>query len=327
MGVDGVKAFFYTLLALATLAAGTAWWATATFTEPGPLEQPVTIVFPPGDHFSKITDTLAEKGVINHPLIFEILVFARGESSKFKAGEYVFPANVSPRDVALLMASGKTVMHHLTIPEGLMTSEILELVKHAPALDGEITMDIKEGELLPETYYFSRGEKRNEIIIRMRHAMQKTLDEAWAGRMQGLPFSGSDQALTLASIVEKETGLPGERPHVAAVYINRLRKVMLLQADPTTAYAVTLGKHKLTRPLSAADLALVSPYNTYRSPGLPPGPIANPGKASILAVMHPLASEDLYFVATGTGGHNFARTPEEHAANVRKYRATQHTEE
>jgi len=319
-----MKTFFTMLAALMAIAAGAVWWATAGFVEPGPLPQSVTITFPPGDRFARIVDTLAEQGVIAHPFVFEVLVFARGESSRFKAGEYVFPAHVSPKDVAILMASGKTVVHHLTIPEGLMTSEILELVKQAPALEGEITLDVKEGELLPETYHYSRGDKRNDLITRMRRALSRTLDEAWAGRAQGLPFTGPEQALTLASIVEKETGLPAERPRVAAVYINRLRRNMLLQADPTTAYAVTMGKHKLGRPLTAADLQLDSPYNTYRSMGLPPGPIANPGRASIFAVLHPMTSDELYFVATGTGGHNFARTQAEHEENVRKYRATQH---
>lgn len=316
-----MKTFFIMLTAFLAICAGIAWWAGNDFIAPGPLEEPVTIVFAPGDRFSKITDTLAEKGIIAHSFIFEVLVFARGESSKFKAGEYVFPAHVSPRDAAALMAFGKTVVHHLTVPEGLMTSEILELVKQAPGLDGEITLDVKEGELLPETYHYSRGDKRNEIITRMRHALSEALEKAWAGRDQGLPLATPGQALILASIVEKETGIASERPRVAAVYINRLHRNMPLQADPTTAYAVTMGRHKLTRPLSVADLALDSPYNTYRSMGLPPGPIANPGKASILAVLHPVTSDELYFVATGTGGHNFARTPAEHEENVRKYRA------
>jgi UPF0755 protein len=219
-----------------------------------------------------------------------------------------------------MMAAGRTVVHRLTIPEGLMTSEILEIIKNTEGLDGEITLDPQEGDLLPETYNFSRGDKRNDLITRMHHAMQKALQDAWEGREEGLPLTGPMQALTLASIVEKETGLASERPHVASVYINRLKKGMLLQADPTTAYAVTAGKHKLARPLTYADLQTESPYNTYRVQGLPPGPIANPGKASILATLHPDQSEDLYFVATGTGGHNFAKTAAEHEENVRRYR-------
>lgn len=319
-----MRAFLRSIIILGLVALGFAWWVAAGFTQAGPLQESKTIVFPAGDRFTHIADTLGEQGVIAHPFLFKVLVFARGESSRFKAGEYLFPPSISALEVAAMIAGGKTVMHHFTIPEGLMTSEILEMLRQTPLLDGEITLDVKEGELLPETYNYSRGDKRNEIITRMRRAMQKTLAEAWEGRADGLPFTTPLQALTLASIVEKETGLPSERPHVASVYINRLKKGMLLQADPTTAYAVTDGKHKLARALTTADLQMDSPYNTYRAAGLPPGPIANPGRASILATLHPIVSDDLYFVATGTGGHNFAKTEAEHEENVKKYRLTQH---
>ena len=315
-----LKAFLYSISVLGILLAGVAWWARADYTHSGPLHGSKTVVFASGEGFSHIADALGAQGVIAHPLLFKALVFFHGDSAHFKAGEYIFPAYVSAQEVEAMMTGGKTVVHHLTVPEGLMTSEILEIITQTTALDGEITLDVKEGELLPETYNFSRGDKRNDIIARMRRAMQKTLDDAWAHRAQGLPFTSPGQALTLASIVERETRLAFERPHVAAVYINRLNKGILLQADPTTAYAVTGGKHKLTRPLSLADLQLNSPYNTYRVLGLPPGPIANPGRASILATLHPMVSDDLYFVASGFGGHNFARTEAEHAKNVKKYR-------
>jgi UPF0755 protein len=315
-----VKAFLYTLLGAGLLLIAAVAWTEHNFISPGPLEQPVTIVFAPGTHFTAIVNMLAQQRVITHPALFKILVFARGDSARFKAGEYLFPAHISPSEVATLMASGKTVIHHLTIPEGLMTSEILNIVKHNDALDGEITLDLHEGDLLPETYNFSRGDKRNEILTRMHDAMQKTLSDAWAGRADNLPFSDPRQVLILASIVEKETGLASERTRIAAVYINRLKRGMLLQADPTTAYAITQGRHKLDRLLTTKDLGIDSPYNTYRYPGLPPAPIANPGKATIIATLHPDVSDELYFVATGMGGHNFARTPEEHAQNVKKYR-------
>jgi UPF0755 protein len=315
-----VKALFYTFLCAAVAFISVVGWTEYDFTAPGPLSAPVTLIFPPNTHFTAIADTLAQNQVIAHPTLFKIRVFLRGESSRFKAGEYNFPAHISARDVAVMMASGKTEVHHLTIPEGLMTSEIITMIKREPTLDGEVTLDLKEGDLLPETYNFSHADKRNDLLLRMHHAMEKTLNEAWAGREDKLPLTDPKQALTLASIVEKETGLASERPRVAAVYINRLRRGMLLQADPTTAYAITLGKYKLPRPLTYDDLAINSPYNTYKASGLPPSPIANPGKASIYATLHPLQSDELYFVATGSGGHNFARTPEEHAANVKKYR-------
>jgi len=285
------------------------------------LDAPVTVIIPPNTHFTEIADELAERNIIRFPLLFKAFLFMGGKSGKIRAGEYIFPARISGVQAGELLVSGKTVIHQLTIPEGLMVSEILEIIRHNEALSGEITLDIKEGELLPETYHFSRNDKRNDMVQRMRNAMHKVLDEAWEGREEGLPLKDKNQAVTLASIIEKETSLASERSHVAAVYINRLHKNMLLQADPTTAYAITQGKYRLNRPLTFADLAVKSPFNTYQSLGLPPSPIANPGKASLLAALHPALSNDLYFVATGNGGHNFADSLEKHNENVRKYRA------
>jgi len=315
-----IKKPLHITVAIFTLICGIILWDISDFFLPGGLEKPVTLVFAPNTHVTDIAASLKENKVIRHPLVFEALMLATGQYFRVKAGEYAFPAHISEQDVAMMLATGKTVIHHFTVPEGLMTLEILDMLKKNDLLTGEITYDVKEGELLPETYNFSRGDKRNDLIDRMRHAMKKTLEEAWAGRADSLPLKTPQQALILASIVEKETGLVTERQRVASVYINRLNKGMLLQADPTTAYAVTGGKEKLTRPLTRDDLNLKSPYNTYQSPGLPPGPIDNPGKAAIIAALHPLLSDDLYFVATGNGGHNFARTPEEHAKNVQKYR-------
>lgn len=322
MAVD-MKALACSIVVVLVALAAMAWWADYDYHAPGDLEQPVTLIFLPGTHFDQIADQMAEKGVIRHAGLFKLQVFLRGKSSHFKAGEYAFAPHVSQSAAADMIASGKAVMHHLTIPEGLMTSEILELIKKESALTGEVTLDIHEGELLPETYFFSYGDKRNDMVQRMRKAMQKALDEAWASKAEGLPITTPQEAVTLASIVEKETSLTEERPHVASVYINRLRKGMKLQADPTTAYALTQGKAKLERPLLLRDLEIQSPYNTYYAPGLPPGPIANPGKASLHAALHPADTQDLYFVATGKGGHNFASTEAGHAANVRLYREAQ----
>ena len=316
-----MKKPLYVVTAIFVLVFTIALWDIGSYYFPGDLEKPTTLIFAPNSHFTDIADSLAENHVIQHPLIFKILMFVSGQSFKVKAGEYAFPPHISEEDVAVMLATGKTVIHHLTVPEGYMTVEVLDMVKKNELLTGEITLDVKEGDLLPETYNFSRGDKRNDLIERMHHSMQKALEEAWQGRAENLPVKTPEQALILASIVEKETGLVSERQHVASVYINRLNKNMLLQADPTTAYAVTGGKYKLTRPLTRDDLNFKSPYNTYQSPGLPPGPIANPGKAAILAALHPIQSDDLYFVATGTGGHNFARTPAEHAKNVEIYRS------
>lgn len=318
-----MKALCYSVIGLCAVFLALLWWAEYDYTSPGDLADPVTLVFPSGTRFEQIADQMHGANIIRHPLLFKFQVFMRGKSSRFKAGEYAFAPHISPSAAADMIASGKSVMRHLTIPEGLMTSEILELVRKEPSLAGDITLDLHEGELLPETYFFSYGDKRNDILLRMKHAMQKTLEEVWKGRAEGLPLSTPQQAVTLASIVEKETGLTEERPHVASVYINRLRRNMLLQADPTTAYAITLGKARMERPLTLKDLAMPSPYNTYQTIGLPPGPIANPGKASLLATLHPATTDDLYFVATGKGGHRFARTESEHAENVRLYRQSQ----
>lgn len=318
-----MKAWFNAVVVLAVAAILLAWWVEHDFTSPGALSEAVTLVFAPGTHFDEIADALAEKGVVSHPLLFKAQVFLRGQSSRFKAGEYTFPGHISPAGVADMIANGRAVKHHLTIVEGMMTAEILELVRKEPALSGDITLDIREGELLPETYVFSLGDKRNDMLLRMKHAMQKVVEEAWAGRQNGLPITSPFEAVTLASIVEKETALSQERAHVASVYVNRLHKGMLLQADPTTAYAVTEGKYRLDRALTYKDLATNSPYNTYRTLGLPPSPIANPGKASLQAALHPLATEDLYFVANGKGGHNFAATLAAHDANVKAYRDLQ----
>ncbi|MEI7669557.1 MAG: endolytic transglycosylase MltG, partial [Pseudomonadota bacterium] len=314
---------FYTFIVISLVSLLIIGWVINNFYSSSNLEKPVTLVFASGTHFSEMVDKLAENNVIKYPFIFKSIMWLNGKSSRVKAGEYLFSANISPKEVSILLASGKTVIRQITIPEGLTSHEIIEIIKNNEYFSGEITLDIKEGELLPETYNFARGDKRNDIINRMRLAMNKVFEEAWVGRDNNLPFSDKNSALTLASIVEKETSLPSERSRVAAVYINRLKKGMLLQADPTTIYAVTLGKYKLNHPLNHADLALKSPYNTYQTLGLPPTPIANPGKASIIAALHPISSDELYFVANGSGGHNFASTIGEHSENVRKYRALQ----
>lgn len=318
-----MKTLSYSVLIFLCLCLSVLWWVDYDFYSPGDLAEPVTLVFPSGTHFDEIADMLAEKGIIRHPNIFKLQVFLRGKSSRFKAGEYAFAPHISEASVAEMIATGKSVMRHLTIPEGLMVVEIMEILRKEERLTGEITLDIHEGELQPETYFYSYGDKRNDLIMRMKHAMEKTLDEEWATKAEGLPITTKQEAVTLASIVEKETSLDAERARVASVYINRLKKGMLLQADPTTVYAVTEGKYKLERPLSLKDLALDSPYNTYRTQGLPPAPIANPGKASLQAALHPAVTEDIYFVATGKGGHNFARTAAEHMNNVKMYREAQ----
>jgi UPF0755 protein len=238
-----------------------------------------------------------------------------------RAGEYKFGAGMSEEQVMRMMLSGATVARRVTVPEGYTTAQVLRLVSAAEGLVGELPPDIPgEGHLLPETYFYTRGETRFTMINRMADAMQQALQKLWDQRAADLPYDSIEKALALASIVEKETSSPTERAHIAGVFVNRLRKGMPLQSDPTVIYAVTNGAGPLGRPISLADLQVKSPYNSYLYKGLPPGPICNPGLAAIQAVLHPLTTKDIYFVADGTGGHAFAATLADHNKNVTAWR-------
>jgi UPF0755 protein len=241
-----------------------------------------------------------------------------------KAGEYEVPPHISLSSLVDLLQSGQVVPRRLTIPEGATIAEIVELVRKTDALSGEITLDVKEGDLLPETYFYSRDDTRDGVLSRMKEAMEKTLDEAWRKRAAGLPYASKRDALTMASIIEKETAIAAERPRVAAVYVNRLRLKMKLESDPTTIYGVTGGKGMQGKELTRADLQSSSPYNTYVVSGLPPGPICNPGRAAILAAVAPTPRDrSLYFVADGQGGHVFAANLYEHNRNVARWKEIQ----
>ncbi len=240
------------------------------------------------------------------------------------AGEYVFPKGISASGAMGIMIAGKSITHRLTIPEGLTVREVLELVSSAPLLDGPLPPERPaEGTLLPETYRFLRGESRASIIARMRDDMSTVLAEEWAKRDRSILVKTPEEAVALASVVEKETAQADERARIAGVFYNRLKKGMPLQSDPTVIFAVTLGTRKLNRGLTYDDLKVDSPYNTYLVKGLPPGPIANPGRDALHAVMHPQSHKELYFVADGTGGHAFAATLDEHNKNVAAWRKIQ----
>jgi UPF0755 protein len=287
------------------------------------LDQDTTVVIPKGTGINGITDLLLNAKVIDNALAFKIGARLVSEGRPLKAGEYIFPAKASPRATMQLMVDGKVIQHKITIPEGLTVIEIYDLLTQAPLLVGDLPRAPAEGKLLPQTYLYLRGETRDAIIDRMRHDMDTTVQKLWTARDPAVPLKTPDDAVILASMIEKETGQKDERAHVAAVFYNRMKLNMPLQSDPTIIYALSQGKGRLDRALTYTDLKLDNPYNTYTNIGLPPGPIANPGLDALTAALHPLQSKDLYFVADGTGGHAFAETIDEHNKNVAKWRKLQ----
>ncbi|WP_096702236.1 endolytic transglycosylase MltG [Magnetospirillum sp. 15-1] len=300
------------------IAGGLGWEGHRRFTAPGPSPKPVTVIIPKGSGTELIAQSLEGAGVIPSRLVFAIGVKLR--RATLKAGEYAFPAHVSPEEAMRIIAEGKVVIHKLTVAEGLTVRQVLDLVREADFLSGSLTRRPAEGRLLPETWHMVRDEPRDEVVARMEKAMAQTLDVLWVARAPGVPLRSKEEALILASMVERETGTESERPRVAAVFYNRLARNMRLQSDPTVIYGVSEGLGELDHPLTRAELQTNHPWNTYTVDGLPKTPIANPGRASLEAVLHPAGSDELYFVANGTGGHAFARALDEHNANVAKWR-------
>ena len=317
-----------TLFSLFIVCLGAAGlYATHLVVAPGKFSDSRLVEVPQGWGINTLSDYLEKEGLIESAAAFKLMARINGQTNMLKTGEYMVEANSSIIELLEQFTSGTAHQRRLTFPEGATSYEIIRQLNQNDNFTGARLSDIpKEGSLLPETYNFTKGETRAQIITRLAVAQGKVLDELWPKRQANLPFNTKQEALTLASIIEKETGVGGERSRIAGVFVNRLRKNMLLQTDPTVIYALTGGKHKnegkgpLGRRLLRKDLKVDSPYNTYRFPGLPPTPIANPGKAAIEAALNPEAHDYIYFVADGTGGHVFSKTLDEHNRNAAKWR-------
>ncbi len=331
--------FVYGLTICVVLVAGVFWWGAAQFQKEGPLQESRLFTVERGQGANTIAYKLYEENLIHDPYIFMIGTTVLGAHTDLKAGEYELSPGMSAQDLMHLLRGGKTVVRRFTIREGLTSYEIVQHLKHIEALSGGVGAVPPEGSLLPNTYDFQLNEPREKILMRLQNNMIDTIKTACKIDRENLsfvevlrlrcgqePLETVHDVLTLASIVEKETAVAHERNKVAGVFINRLKRGIALQTDPTVIYAITKGKHKnegkgpLGRRLLKKDLAIDSPYNTYKHAGLPPGPIANPGKASIEAVLAPESHDYIFFVADGTGGHAFAKTLKEHNENVAKWR-------
>src|SRR3979490_2441923 len=311
-----------TLLLVSMIGAGAAYYYGRQKIEaPGPLQEDKVVNIPARAGMTDIADTLQREGVIdNNRWAFIGAVFALKARSELKPGEYAFQKNASLRDVIGTIVEGKVVQHAVTIPEGLTSEQIVARLSDNDIFTGTVREMPREGTLAPETYKFPRGTTREQVIQRMQQSQKRVLAEIWERRNTDVPVKTPEQLVTLASIVEKETGKADERSRVAAVFANRLRQKMKLQSDPTIIYGLAGGKGTLGRPIKRSEIMQPSPYNTYVVDGLPPGPIGNPGRASLEATANPARTRDLFFVADGTGGHSFTETYDQHQKNVAKLR-------
>lgn len=314
-----IAALCLPLLGLAL--AGTVFlYGKYRFEAAGPHAESRVVMLDPGLGVRAIASRLDKAGVISDTVIFLAGVRFNRAEGDLKAGEYEIPARASMASIMRILREGRSILHRITIPEGLTSEQIMVLVEANPVLVGETPPAPREGSLLPETYSFTRGATRKEIVSDMQEAATALMDEIWESRAKNLPFNTREEAIILASIVEKETGIASERPRVAAVFVNRLNVPMRLQSDPTIIYGLVGGKGALGRPIRRSELDRQTPYNTYLVDGLPPTPICNPGRASLEAVLNPPETDELYFVADGTGGHAFSRTLREHQQRVREWR-------
>jgi peptidoglycan lytic transglycosylase G len=321
--------FLISCILLILVAGGVAvYFGKIAFNEQGPSTADSTFVVKPKTSLQEIGNSLEDQGLVTDGRVFALGVRAYGNATALKAGEYAIKAGSSMHQIMDLLRSGKSILYSLTIPEGMTVEQAFEKIGSDPVLTGEMPSQMPpEGSLAADTQRFARGTTRKEVIAKMEAEQKRLVQSVWEKRNPDIPLKNSEQLLVLASIVEKETGKADERSHVAAVFLNRLRKGMRLQSDPTIIYGLFGGKGRPPdRPIYQSDMQKQTPYNTYLINGLPPTPIDNPGRAALEAVANPAKSDDLYFVADGSGGHAFAATLEEHNKNVAKWRALQKEE-
>lgn len=317
----GFKPRLFAIIALVIAAIAILGFSYLKFSfhKSGPTDESRIVFITPGLGLNQAASLLFEEGVISDAFVFKVNARFFEDKAVIKAGEYDIPAGASMAEIYALLQSGEVILHRFTVTEGQTVHEVVDALNDDQRFSGSLDVQsIEEGSLLPETYFFSRGDPRQDLIKRMQSAMDDALANAWAQRQGDLPLGTPRDALILASIIEKETGLAEERGLVAGVFINRLRRNIRLQSDPTVVYGISKGR--LDGPITVRDLDSDTPYNTYRIRGLPIGPIANPGVDSLMAAVNPEETDAFYFVADGTGGHAFARTLSEHNANVRNWR-------
>lgn len=311
---------FYFLLAFLTFIFITLSGLETLYTKRGPSSDDQLLVISEGQSVSNIASQLKNLNLIENRMAFMLVIRFKGFHDKIKFGEYMIFKTSSIKEIVEELISGVSVQHSLTIPEGLSTVSIITLINNDHRIKGDLINNTDEGVLAPNTYSFDIATNRKDLLMRMRDGQKKIIDRAWTNRAPGLPLNNSLELVVLASIVEKEAGNEEDKKKVASVFLNRLKKKMRLQSDPTVVYSLTRGNGKLDRELTRRDLKTESPFNTYKIAGLPPTPICNPSKSSIYAVANPLETDFLYFVANGKGGHNFSKTLQQHNRFVKEYR-------
>ncbi|PKP67630.1 MAG: endolytic transglycosylase MltG [Alphaproteobacteria bacterium HGW-Alphaproteobacteria-8] len=309
------------MIVLGVALAAVVGYGVRGFNADGPLDTPATFVVARGAALERVANDLEQAGVIDSATLFRLGARYQGKDGALRYGEYAIPPRASMASVLDLLVSGKVVQYSIAVAEGLTSWEVVEILKASDVLTGEVEAVPAEGALAPDTYAVQRGDTRAEVLARMAALQTRRVAEAWAARAADLPFDTPQQAVTLASIIEKETGVAAERALVSAVFHNRLKRGMRLQSDPTIIYGITEGKGPLDRALTRGDIQRATAWNTYAIDGLPKTPIANPGREALMAAVRPAESDDLYFVADGSGGHAFARTLAEHNRNVAAWRA------